>query len=373
MQNLTDNIKRFRRAKELTQEQLASMLGIVPQAVSKWECGDGLPDITLIPAIAAALNVTTDDLFGMDDERRKRRIKEVLDEHNKILFHDEEFHLADGAEYLRKQLRELPQAWEIWFVLGMDLTQLGDEKSIREAVEIYERIYEQGGISQYRDNALAVLCMIYTNYLHDDEKAQEYIAMLPHKYSSYEYLGIGLMKGVKLRDFIEDEIGDAFERLHSLCGILAEPVNADSELAELCGTLEQRVAMYELAVNAMSALKGHTFGGRWAQRCSQDALHIADIYVENGDEAAALDWLERAASFCEPFGSEKRAAYVAMPNGVASRYRVEVTPSEYARENLLDVLGQENPSYIGHTQLTAKLSEHSRYKAVIDRLNAIGR
>lgn len=53
-----------RRARGLTQQQLAEQLGVTNRAVSKWETGQGLPDIALLPALAAALGVTADALLA---------------------------------------------------------------------------------------------------------------------------------------------------------------------------------------------------------------------------------------------------------------------------------------------------------------------
>ena len=53
-----------RKEKGFTQETFASLLGITPQAVSKWENGIGYPDITLFQEIARVLGVSIDDLFG---------------------------------------------------------------------------------------------------------------------------------------------------------------------------------------------------------------------------------------------------------------------------------------------------------------------
>lgn len=57
------NIKRLRQNKGVTQEQLAESLHISGQAVSKWENGTALPDITLLPMLADYFGVTTDELL----------------------------------------------------------------------------------------------------------------------------------------------------------------------------------------------------------------------------------------------------------------------------------------------------------------------
>ena len=58
-----DNLKRFRMAKNLTQEQAAEALGVSAQTVSRWECNVTLPDVAILPKIAELYCVTIDDLY----------------------------------------------------------------------------------------------------------------------------------------------------------------------------------------------------------------------------------------------------------------------------------------------------------------------
>ena len=59
-------ISKKRKELGLTQIQLAERLNVSNRAVSKWENGDGFPDITLLPAIARTLGITIDDLLTGD-------------------------------------------------------------------------------------------------------------------------------------------------------------------------------------------------------------------------------------------------------------------------------------------------------------------
>ena len=56
-------IARRRKEKKLTQAKLASYLGITDRAVSKWERGESLPDISLIPEIANLFQISISDLW----------------------------------------------------------------------------------------------------------------------------------------------------------------------------------------------------------------------------------------------------------------------------------------------------------------------
>lgn len=59
-------IRRLRKERNLTQEELAEQLNVTFQAVSRWENGTGMPDISQIVPLANVFGVTTDVLFGKD-------------------------------------------------------------------------------------------------------------------------------------------------------------------------------------------------------------------------------------------------------------------------------------------------------------------
>ena len=57
-------IRMFREKKKMTQAELAGKIGVTDKAVSKWETGRGLPDITLVESIAEALGLSIGELFA---------------------------------------------------------------------------------------------------------------------------------------------------------------------------------------------------------------------------------------------------------------------------------------------------------------------
>ncbi len=61
-------IRRLRTEKGWTQEELGERVGVSAQAVSKWETEQSLPDIAQLPLLAKAFGVTTDLLFGLQEE-----------------------------------------------------------------------------------------------------------------------------------------------------------------------------------------------------------------------------------------------------------------------------------------------------------------
>ncbi len=80
------NIKAARKKIGITQEELASQLGVTAQAVSRWESENGMPDISMVVPLARTLSVSTDTLFGLDshsyDSLHVLEIKNKMDEMN---------------------------------------------------------------------------------------------------------------------------------------------------------------------------------------------------------------------------------------------------------------------------------------------------
>lgn len=71
-QGFSERLKRYRKERNLTQQQLADALGVSNKSVSRWESGGGYPDLPLLVPLAKALGVTADDL--LDEEKPVRAL-----------------------------------------------------------------------------------------------------------------------------------------------------------------------------------------------------------------------------------------------------------------------------------------------------------
>lgn len=78
-----ESIRHHRKKLNLTQAQLAERLSVTPQAVSKWESGAGLPDLSMAVPLARALGITTDELLRFGERYREfeERWKQTLQTH----------------------------------------------------------------------------------------------------------------------------------------------------------------------------------------------------------------------------------------------------------------------------------------------------
>ncbi len=106
------NLRRLRLSKNLTQEQVASSLGVSPQSVSRWECGTTLPDVTMLPAIAELYCVTIDALYRENSvayDNHAQRLAGVFEsslDPDDFIRADLEFRkLLKTGEYSTKDLR----------------------------------------------------------------------------------------------------------------------------------------------------------------------------------------------------------------------------------------------------------------------------
>lgn len=76
-----ETIRSLREAAGLTQKQLAEKLGVTDKAVSKWETGRGLPDITLLEPLATALGVSVAELLAGERIVNTNRAANLLRSH----------------------------------------------------------------------------------------------------------------------------------------------------------------------------------------------------------------------------------------------------------------------------------------------------
>ena len=75
--NFSDNIVKLRHKKKITQEQLADFIGVTKASVSKWENKQTLPDILILPELAAFFDVTIDELLGYEPQLSKEQIQKL--------------------------------------------------------------------------------------------------------------------------------------------------------------------------------------------------------------------------------------------------------------------------------------------------------
>ena len=85
MCSIGEKIAELRKGKKMTQEELAGVIGVSSQSVSKWENNVTMPDILLLPIIAGIFEVTIDELFSIE---RKTKAKSTPIENTPLAVYD---------------------------------------------------------------------------------------------------------------------------------------------------------------------------------------------------------------------------------------------------------------------------------------------
>ena len=135
---LANKIKQLRTKCGYTQDELASKIGVSPQAVSKWENQITTPDITLLPILSEVFGVTIDELFDLSIEQKMDRIENKLDVTDELTTREFE----DIEAFLKGRLNEKGEAQRANYLLAYLYTNrlMSDSKKIskygREAIRL---------------------------------------------------------------------------------------------------------------------------------------------------------------------------------------------------------------------------------------------
>lgn len=178
---LSENLKKYRILKNLTQEDLAGYLGITPQSVSKWERGESYPDITLLPPLANIFETSIDLLVGMDTIRGEEALYQI---HNTAVTHQREGNYDAAEKTYRDALRIYPTDPDLLLGLASTLALKG---STAEAMELTQQGLSLSSNEKQKATMRATLCFLYLKAGRQD-KANRLASELPHTRESREII-----------------------------------------------------------------------------------------------------------------------------------------------------------------------------------------
>ena len=156
---ISENIKRLRKTKKITQEGLAEIFNVTPAVVSKWENDETYPDITLLFPLSHFFGVTIDELMEYDYMLIEEEIKKVKEEiHNAWCVNND----WDMAKKLTNDARlNYPNDYEImvnylFFITGgqADNDLNGLIQNEKEIIKVCDLILEGCEVENYRLEAL---------------------------------------------------------------------------------------------------------------------------------------------------------------------------------------------------------------------------
>lgn len=154
MIKLGEKIKALRKQKDISQEILAGYLGVSFQAVSKWENGSTMPDVTLIPAIASFFGVSIDEIFDYNLFETEKEVDAICYEAYK--YRSSDIEKAEGI--LREGLKRFPGNDVI---LNNLLYTLDIESRSSEVIDLCKTLIEGTKYDDVKFDACRILASCY--------------------------------------------------------------------------------------------------------------------------------------------------------------------------------------------------------------------
>ena len=178
-----ETIRKYRKEKNMTQEEMANRLGVTPPAVNKWENGNSYPDITLLPPLARLLDISMDDLFSFQSELTREEIGEIVKEVDLKLKTDS---FEDVCNLVKKKLEKYPNClWLTWqLALVLDARRLYEEIPGSEAYDsFFEKCYQRAAESNDEELGYRAADSLYNFYLRKNqyEKAESCLTYFSKK------------------------------------------------------------------------------------------------------------------------------------------------------------------------------------------------
>ena len=178
---LAENLKKYRIKKNLTQEELADLLGLTPQSISKWERAESYPDITLLPALANIFETSIDLLIGMDTIRAEQTRYNI---HSKATDLQRAGDYAGAEKVYRDALLIYPNKPGMLLGLAGVLALQGKAE---DAIAYIERGLPLSENEKQKATMRAVLCFLYLQ-CENSKKANMLASELPHMRESREVI-----------------------------------------------------------------------------------------------------------------------------------------------------------------------------------------
>ena len=283
--NIADVIVKRRRELNLTQEELASRIGVSSQAVSNWERSVGYPDVLLIPSLANALGVTTDELFGIGNMSDADILEKCKCEFRQVSS-DEERKTLLTRYYHQYPNTHCVLGWIVWIIYR---EYKNDDKMVDLAKELGRRIIDECTDTDTRMTAAKVL-----SFICDDNEAYDYI----DTFTDYVLVRPNIIgrrlwdKGdlISAQNYFDLEMvllfGYIFSR-NSYCG--------DSS--------EKAIKYYELRIDLMKALGYGEAPDGWLGNFGLAHIHLASAYFACGNKELGYKYLEEALKIYEKWYS----------------------------------------------------------------------
>ena len=195
-------IKQRRLSKKLTQQELASYLGITSKAVSQWECDRTSPDISQIPILCDFFQISADELLNINLKKFEEEKQGIIRRTLELL---RTGRLKECWQLLQEGIAKYPNDYSIMMWLPVcggrmchlsDITKKEKDSIIRRCAEYCKRILDGCTGDFARQIAIEHLCLYYAGN-GETNKAEALATKMPSMGSGKEVLLFNIYKGSK--------------------------------------------------------------------------------------------------------------------------------------------------------------------------------
>ena len=357
---ISDNLKELRKKKNNTQEDLAEFLTVSSAAVSKWERGECYPDIEFLPKIASYYNISLDELFGMNEIRKKECIEKYLEKDYEIFIHEE-----DRTEIAVKKIalwreaqKEFPNNHTVllYLIYALNYPDFKPSDNIEEIVQIGERLIAESTDNDIRFATINTLCNACV-MKKDFENAKRYANMVPSFRNSKEVLYSRCLTGEECVEYTQRCIVYFIKEIDRFINNLSGTIYKSSSISGA-----EHLLQYEFVLKLYQLLyPDGDFGDD--EQSMAGICHILTNLYSGDDNEKALYYLEEMADHEVKHWTQGEVKHTSlMVNRLTSS-----GPHDKSKESIRKYVGQDIKIFEEADYLDSIKSDE-RYTAAIEKL-----
>jgi len=342
-------IKKLRRDRNITQEQLAELLDVSTNAVSQWECDKTAPDISHLPVLANIFEVSADVLLEIDIAKSKKQ-SEIKDFTIKYAEFHSQGKTEERLKLCRTMQKKYPNDETVRYYLMRVLQNGYIDESFDEIVMLGEQLLDSTNM-EYKMGAIRGLCF---TYLHkgDRAKALQYADMIPPA----EDLHVHVLEGNELVEHCQNYFWKVCDRMYLYLKYLIDCEDAGY-------THEEKHAMLNSLYDMFHMIFTDKDFGFYNDRLVRISFFMA---LESGKARQferAIDELEKTAFYCEKF-----KAFTEIAHSSLLVNKIKIGQANIARSSE-ETLGHTYLRYLNNNDAVfASIKDMPRYLNIKERL-----
>ena len=280
-------IKKLRRDKGITQEQLAELLGLSTNAISQWECEKTAPDISHLPVLANIFEVSADVLLEIDLAKSKKQaeIEKFLAEES-ALFNQGK--TEERLQLCRAMQKKYPNDETVRYRLMWVLRNASDRENFDEIISIGEQLLKSEN-TNYRMGAIRCLCFTHQR-MGDKKAARQYADMMPQGIDTD--LQLHVLEGNELVTHCQNYFWKVCDKMYLYLQYLYDCPEAGY-------TLEEKHSMWKKLYDMVGMIFSDGDFGFYEDRLARISFFMAAQSAKAGKFERALDELEMLIAHLE--------------------------------------------------------------------------